>query len=293
MTDPQRDLVVLLQSAVDQCRFHVLRDKPVAAATVRAMYQQGVEGLVGWRDYNLAITIDDNNPALTTFVEALRVSVNDCLDESGRIGDGLVALMGGGEVYPHIEQYATGLLLPGASLGAGPVVDILYGWIRGEPVRYKRLFALANGLTGDPTSTIDVADGVQVSALPTSSQALYRRFPSLHGMIDATELMGKVLLSIVCVSDVPGIFKPGFEATTREHTVAPEFHQDRFCEAVSLAENKNVSWQFAPGSPPEPGPAFPCPCLHDDPAVLALRRSPGRGPSARRAAHLRLSWSGE
>ena len=99
--------------------------------------------------------------------------------------------------------------------------------MRGDSVRYKRLYALANDISSDPTSTLDVADGVQVSALPTSSQALYRYFPSLHGMVDATELMGKALLTVDWISDVPGIFKSGSKVPWHRHTVAPDLISTR------------------------------------------------------------------
>ena len=248
MTNQRKELGIALQSAVDQCRFLVHRDIPVTSAALREMYENGVEGLVGWRDYNLTVSIDDNNPALETFVEALRDSVSDCLDEKGCVGDGLVALMGGGDVYPPIERYARSLLRPGATLGAGTVVDILCRWMSGAPVRYKRQYALANNVaSGDPTLTIDVADGVQMSALPTSSQPLYRRFPSLNGAVDATELMGKVLLTVEWISDVPGIFKSGPKAPWHRRTVAPDFNPDRFCEAMSLAMNESVCWHFTWG----------------------------------------------
>ena len=59
------------------------------------------------------------------FVEALHVAVSDFLDEENCIGDGLVALMGGGVLYPPIERYAKGLLRAGATLGAKSVVDML------------------------------------------------------------------------------------------------------------------------------------------------------------------------
>ena len=100
MTNQPKELVTALQSAVDQCRFQVYRDTPVTPATLREMYEKGVEGLVAWRDYNLTVSIDDNNPALETLVEALRGSVSGGLDEKGCVGDGLVAVMGGSDVYP-------------------------------------------------------------------------------------------------------------------------------------------------------------------------------------------------
>lgn len=247
MTERQKELVAALQAVVDQCRFLVFRDTPVPPEELRKMYEHGIEGLAARRDYNPTVLIDDNDPALKAFVEALRVSVSDRLDDEGCIGDGLVALMGGGVLGPPIEQYARNLLRPGATLGAGTVVDILYGWMRGDPVRYKRQFALANGVGGDPTTIVHVADGVQLSALPTSSQAIYRRFPGLHGAVEARELLGRALLTVEWISDIPGIFKPGSEAPRPGHTVAPDFHQDRFCEALSLAENKHVYWEYSWG----------------------------------------------
>ena len=79
------------------------------------------------------------------------------------------------------------------------------------------------------------------------ARAIYRRFPSLNGAVDASELMGKALLSVDWISDIPGIFRPGSEAPRHGHTVAPDFHQDRFCEALSLAENKHVCWEYSWG----------------------------------------------
>ena len=52
---------------------------------------------MGWRNYNLTVSIDDNNPALETLVEALRGSLSGCADEKGCGGDGFVAVMGGSD----------------------------------------------------------------------------------------------------------------------------------------------------------------------------------------------------
>lgn len=247
MTNHEMELVGALQTAIERTRFQVLHGTQVAPVTLSEMYEKGVEGLVGMRDYDLTTSIDDSDPALRALVEALRVAVSDCLDEHSCIGDGVVALMGGGHVYPPIERYARNLLRPGATLGASTVVHMVYGWLRGAPVSYKRQYALANDVSGDPTLTISVTDGLQLSALPLSSQLLYRRFPSLHGKVDARELTGKILLTVECVSGVPGIFRPGFKAPRHSTTVARDFDQDRFCEAMSLAENKSVCWQFTWG----------------------------------------------
>ena len=77
MTDPQKELITALQLAVDQCPFDVLHDNKVTAATLRSMYEQGVEGLVGWRADSPAPLIDDNDPALKTFVERLKALRSD------------------------------------------------------------------------------------------------------------------------------------------------------------------------------------------------------------------------
>ena len=247
MANQQTDLVAALQAVVDQARFQVLGDTQVTAATLREMYETGFEGLVGMRGFNLTVSIDDANPVLRTFVDALRASVRDLLDDSGCIGDGLVVLMGGGKLYPPIEEYAKSLLRPAATLGASTVIEMLYGWMERDPVRFKRQYALGNGVSGDPTPTIGVSDGVEVSALPTSSQTLYRRFPSLHGAVDARELMGKVLLTVDWISDVPGIFRSGSREPWKKYPVTPGFDPDHFCEAMSLAMNESVRWHFAWG----------------------------------------------
>ena len=238
-TDQQKELVDALQAVVDRCHFYH-RGSPLAAETVREMYQQGIEGLVGSRRY-LEILIDDNDPALLTFIEALRVSVSDCLDDTGCIGDGLVVLMGGGLMYPPVEQYARSFLRPGATLGAETVVKMLYGWLRNDPIRFKIQNALDNRVSGNQTPTIYVIDGVQVSASPKSGQEFYRRFPGLRDTsFDEIEVMGKAFLTVDYISDVPGIFKPNQKMPRGIRAVASNFDVGRFCQALSLVENKNV-----------------------------------------------------
>lgn len=245
------DLTTLLQGTLDRCQFKLSSGHVTVWAALRQAYQQGVFRHLGWHSRPPELVIDDNDPALTTFVEALREALSDCVDDEGRIGDGLAVLMGG-ILTPPIAHYAKQLLRAGATLGAEEVVGMLYGWKKGNRVRYKLRYVLNNGTSpSDPiVPGAEVVDGVHVSVLPPSTQDLWRILPDLPDGIEGRELLTHVLVTADMEFDGPVLFKPEAAEAPSWPLARPKaggFNIDHFCAAMSLVENKNIGWMFSWG----------------------------------------------
>ena len=182
----------------------------------------------------------------TQFTEQLRQLLSDYLEpETGRIGNGLVDLMGGSP-NPEIGAFAKNLIRGAATLGPERVVKLLFGWIEGEPFHYKAK-ALLLGVNID--QPLGLEEGIHLSPLPNSSADIPPHLPPIsmrHGYVD---FLGCVVLSIDCKAEPAFYLPPKGEFSNKlKHTWAngkiPELSIDTFCEALSLACNNHVYWKF-------------------------------------------------
>ncbi len=183
---------------------------------------------------------------LTEFTDQLRQLLSDYLEpETGRIGNGLVDLMGGSPSL-EIGAFAKNLIRGAATLGPERVVKLLFGWIEGEPFHYKAK-ALLLGVNID--QPLELEEGIHLSALPNSPADIPPHLPpfSMHrGYVD---FLRCVVLSIDCKAE-PAFYLPlkGESSRKFKHTWAngkiPELSIDTFCEALSLACNNHVYWKF-------------------------------------------------
>lgn len=240
-------LVGALNAAVDQCIFAVYHgQQQVPAQTLRDAYLQNLEGITG-RSLNPVPLISEDSTELRALVVALREVLSDNLDDEGRIGDGLVFLMGGVQ-DPPIGEYAKRLIRAGAVLGPARVIELLEGWIAGDPLRFLSLYVLINNAGGSGHDPVRIIDGVEMSALPLSTRDILLRFPYLCDMsVRLRDLLGRILLEVECEAVVPALYRPG---AVDNHggggrPVADGFDVGRFCEAISLAENRTVDWSLA------------------------------------------------
>ena len=84
--------------------------------------------------------------------------------ETQRIGTGLVGLMGGpmDSAEPEVTVFARTLVRAAAILGSARAVQILHGWITGEPYHY-RMMVLLTGVRCEQPLLLD--EGVRITQL--------------------------------------------------------------------------------------------------------------------------------
>ncbi len=171
---------------------------------------------------------------------------------SGRFGNGLFLLQGGtGKwAYPTVEGFARELIVAAVKLGAARVVELVLGWARGEPLRF-RINALLNGAGIDGPLNLEV--GISIARLPKSSADLSASLPFLAMGATETDFMDGVVMSIDCELS-PSLFLPEedevgkFSVRRGEYRLAsgqlPNLSSDLFCESMSLACNGYIDWQL-------------------------------------------------
>ena len=179
------------------------------------------------------------------FLNLLRDFVNR---ETGRIGNGLVNLVGG-TPEPNLKDYLPILIRASAVLGGQRVAELLLGWIRGERIKYQTI-SLLNGVSIDKLLVLE--EGLRLYQLPLSSNEVVSHLPAMsldmHGF---QAMVGRVALSIEGEAG-PALYLPS-KATSDlnnvEHIWAggkiENLSVDSFCEAMSLACGGSIRWQFS------------------------------------------------
>ncbi len=185
---------------------------------------------------------------LTELTQQLQLLLDRYLEpKSDRIGNGLAHLMGGVQV-PTIAAFARDLVRPAAILGSECVVDLLLGWIDGEPLRYREEALLSGATANQPLELTE--EGIRIARLPDSLEELPDHLPTfISGIIagggshNYNSFLGGVRLSIDCEAE-PALYKPSMSETGQgeiQRTCVkgriPQLSLDRFCEALSLAGN--------------------------------------------------------
>ena len=192
------------------------------------------------------------------FVRSLHPLVKDYIEpETDCIGIGvdcLAAGIPGPETFvleeSHglpIKEFARSLVRASAILGSDRVVEILSGWIDGEPIPYTTNVFL-KGPSLD--QTIALEEGIRIAQLPMSPKGAAQHLPpfllNTHGI---NSFPGGTILSISCEA-MPPLYRPLPESMEEpfnlQHTWAggklPGLTVDTFCEALSLACDNCVQW---------------------------------------------------
>lgn len=185
---------------------------------------------------------------LTELTQQLHPLLNRYLEpENGRVGNGLAHLMGGVQ-GPTITEFARDLVRPAATLGSERVVELLLGWINGEPLRYREEALLSGATVDQPLALAE--EGIRIARLPTLLEELPDHLPTfIPGIIidgeshNYNSFLGGVRLSIDCKAE-PALY-PLSKSETGQRDIQrtwaqgriPGLSLDRFCEALSLAGN--------------------------------------------------------
>ncbi|MCY3811769.1 MAG: hypothetical protein OXH15_08245 [Gammaproteobacteria bacterium] len=225
---------------------------PMSGAEVEALYEQGDSR---WEFAN-GRTIDLEPRVLAHLVDGLAPLVADYTDErTARIGNGLclaslppptssveVSL---NSAFVTVEELARLLVVAATRITPTRVVDLLTGWLDGEPLRVRER-ALIRGVTvaGTPTS-----EGIAIAASsmrPPIVDHLLEDKP--YDATDSEEAMCSVELEIS-----PALFKPRpgedidqvrnrMVTTPRNGALGAVLSWDRLCESMALAIPAYVGW---------------------------------------------------
>ena len=164
------ELTHLLDRVLEGARFTLAPYSTLSAPQLRSLYQTSQHMTGGAR-------LASPGPDLTMLVHELDRELDAYIQrETGRIGTGLVSLMGGvlDHAEPRIPDFARTLVRAAALLGPARAVEMLRGWIAGEPYRYRMVILLTGVSCDEPLA---LAEGVRVEPLPTSSDALATYLP--------------------------------------------------------------------------------------------------------------------
>ncbi len=106
-------------------------------------------------------------------------------------------LLGGAGTWAHptVAEFAKTLIFAAVKLGTGLVVELLLGWVNGEPLRF-RISALLEGV--DIDGPLHLSEGIRLSKLPNSSVDLPASLPSFQMAANVTDFIGGVIMSIDC-----------------------------------------------------------------------------------------------
>ena len=166
--------------------------------------------------------------------------------ESDRVGTRLVKLVRDSS-EPTTADFAQALVRAAATLGSERVVELLLGWIDGEPLNY-RAEALLGGMTVDQPLEL-AEEGIRIEPLPRSSADLAASLPpTSEGLYSGISFWNGARLSIDCKAE-PVLYKPSKSETgqpdlqlTWAQGRVPKDFPYMLCEALSLACNHCVRW---------------------------------------------------
>ena len=135
-----------------------------------------------------------------------------------------------------LNQLGVELLLGAAVLGVDCIADLLAGWAKGEPVRYRTCTVIRLAIDR-PLAPLE---GVSIAPLPLSTDELPAGLP-VSGSIRRSDYLGH---SVVCVDTkaVPALFRPhaGSPGDVATGELPPDFTFDDLWSALSLECNAHV-----------------------------------------------------
>ena len=182
------------------------------------------------------------NPLLVELVESLEPELRAYIEpESRRIGTGLIALMGGAldSAEPTVDEFAQILIKAAALLGSTRAVEILRGWITGEPYRY-RMKVLLTGIQCDQPLALE--EGLWLEQLPKGGypRDLMPYLPPLSRLEPHTnvyDLFGRVVLSIDGTAS-PTLYRP-----SRSHGDKPDWNLHQIWAQGEIPCLTNEWWE--------------------------------------------------
>ena len=241
------ELTHLLDGVLQGARFTAGPYSALTAPQLRSLYQTAQHMMGG-------ASLASPGPDLTMLVNELDRELDVYIEpETRRIGTGLVSLMGGAvdDGEPRIPDFARTLVRAAAILGPARAVEMLRGWIAGEPYRYRMVILLTGVSCDEPLA---LAEGVPVEPLPRSSDVLATYLPFSLGVpgVNFKDFSGRPALIIDGTAE-PALYRPlsttpGEPRTPRSAWAKPipcfttDAWRRRLPEALSLACDTCVEW---------------------------------------------------
>ena len=244
-----------LREALEECVRTTLwtnKGQHIAPSDLRLLYRRGRSSESSRLFFEL-FRPKLSDPSINRLATQLRsLLVRFISSDTDRIGNGLFALMGGpGNLRePTIVEFAQTLLKPATVLGPDRVIDLLSGWVAGEPLRFHKC-SLLEGV--EIERELRLPEGISLTKLSKSSTDLPAWLP-FHIGTSKSEYLGRVVMSINCEMS-PAIYTPSVKNTWKlsdkpQESFAyasrkiPNLSPDSFCESLSLACNHYVQWQL-------------------------------------------------
>lgn len=198
----------------------------------------------------LALHIGRFSPRVTdeSAHQKLTIAITDSfgnLLREGRIQLAGTKILGGS--FPGYELPLMLRRLIDVSLvrGSSSTVERFVNYLDGRPARY-RVVTLLNGINVD--TPVEVAPGIQLMRLPSSSSELPPFLTPMHGRT-ADYFLGRTVLvverTIAPVFSNPERFGELLEGAFDDRSLSEEVSDldiDLFCDALSLATNSSVEW---------------------------------------------------
>ena len=244
-------LTALLDKTLRETRFDA---KDLGTYTATDMRGAHIPGAQNWFRSVAADTVVPK-VLLTALVERLEHELQAYIEpKTRRIGIGLFNLMGGAQdaAEPEIADFARTLVRAAALLGSTRTVNILRGWIKKKPYRYRMKAILTGVQCSQPLA---LPQGVRVEELPLSGSVsdLASHLPlSLFGEeLNTHSLFGRTVLTIDGTA-APDLYRPARVRDNRPPRnlwaggsfpcLTTDEWRQRLSEVLSIACDHYVGW---------------------------------------------------
>ena len=214
-------LIELLDNAIRKAKFEILGSGRIGSPASGPIDHHSLKTISSIRrrngrigpfdkDFMMAFRtrVDDEN--IADLVTELHSVLNRYLHpQTDHIGNGLVMVMGGDCRPCTLHAYAKILIQGAAALGSERMVELLGGWMDGEPLRYRRNTILEGiTMTGGGLDGVDIrfAEGMHLMTFPDIAKNP-RPMPDALTDAFARDGLQGVVLSEECEA-FPAIFNP-------------------------------------------------------------------------------------
>ncbi|MCY4445060.1 MAG: hypothetical protein OXC02_01150 [Rhodobacteraceae bacterium] len=189
-------------------------------------------------DYELECILPTMRKLLDRFIDS----------ESDQVGNGLAKIAGGVSYPIPLTDYIRILIRSSAILGGKRTAELLFSWIKGEPVKYHKIYILGGISIDNP---LKIQEGLEIVQFQPSSKKMSRFVPAMSSeLLFMQKAIGGVELSIEYefrpalyhpLKGEVGINKPKF---TKNSGFINNLPIDGLCKAMSLTSNCCVRWRY-------------------------------------------------
>lgn len=171
-----QETIGLINAVLPHTRFNAGRSGMLSLESLRTLYQHDI--LSGNMTAASSRAVIPSH-LLEGLVGQIRPLLKDYTGPGGEwVGNGLAHLMGGARGIT-LTELAHVVVRAAAILGAERAVQILFGWIDGEPLRYRTRVLLSGAIVDDG---VELGEGIEIARLPTSTDELRAHLPAYSTM---------------------------------------------------------------------------------------------------------------